>query len=136
MIERAINLALFFEEKILKIILAGVAGVLIGASSISYLNFVSNQKFEEKFSYLQSDVKKLTKEVSALQNKIEQQVTSIPSRSLRTLPNIVKSSRVSTNNHKSRISEDNAKAKIIDQQKLALQEKTRKIHSGTSMAAK
>jgi len=120
----------------LKIILAGVAGVVIGASAISYLNSVNNQSFEEKFSYLQNDVRKLTKEVSALQNKRDQQVTNILSKNSRTLTNIAKKSKVIATNHPSSFSETNAKAKVIEQQKLALQEKTRKIHSGTSMAAK
>jgi len=62
----------------LKIILVGISGVALGASAISYINYTNNQSMEEKYVYLQRDVKQLTEEISALSNKIENKLLRAP----------------------------------------------------------
>jgi len=118
----------------LKIILVGISGVALGASAISYINYTNNQSMEEKYAYLQRDVKQLTEEISALSNKIEIQAIASTNKKGMNLTNIVKSNKVTSTMLQSDLSSTERSVAKAEQQKLALQKQTRKKYLGNSMA--
>jgi len=118
----------------LKIILVGISGVALGASAISYINYTNNQSMEERYVYLQRDVKQLTEEISALSNKIEIQAVESSNQKSINRTNLVKNNKIAPNNYQSDSSNTERSVTKAEQQKLALQKQTRKKCLGSSMA--
>jgi hypothetical protein len=119
----------------LKIIVVGIAGVALGVSAISYINYTNNQLMEDKYVYLQRDVKQLTKEISALNHKIEVQAAASSNQKSMSLTNIAKNNKATPSKYRSGLSTTERSLILAEQEKLTIQKKTRKKHLGNSMAA-
>jgi hypothetical protein len=130
----AIKLALFFEVKMLKIILIAIAGVAITVGAVNYINDTDRQSLEEKYIYLQRDVKQLTKEVSALKNTIEAQVSANSKQQGVALHSTLKNSRVSPDMYHDNLTSAKTSKTMLEHQNRANQERIRKKNLGTSMA--
>jgi len=118
----------------LKIIVVGIAGVALGASAMSYINFTNNQSTEEKYVYLQRDVKQLTTEISELKSEIKQQASASSNQKRAIAPTTAKKSTINSNKYQSGLTSDKTRLTMLEQRKLKVKEKARKKHLGTSMA--
>ena len=118
----------------LKILLVAIAGVSIGAGAISYINYTNNQLIEEKFVYLQRDVKQLTREISKLNSNAYKQVHTNADRGNPTLTNIVKKSRTALNDDYRDSSVTQPSEAILEQRKRRAKEQALKKHLGVSVA--
>lgn len=118
----------------MKSIIVGIVGIAIAASVMSYINFIHNQELENKYVYLQRDVKQLTKEISALHFKIAKQQNVSAEQSTLFNPNLAKNYSKPVNLHKQGVNSAHAKSKGLAQQQLTNTIKARKKHLGMSMA--
>jgi len=118
----------------LKIIMVGIAGVALGASAMSYINFTNNQSTEEKYAYLQRDVKQLTTEISTLKNEIRQLASASVNQNIAMGSTTAKKSTANPNKYHNSLTSDKARLAMLEQRKRKVKEKARKKHLGTSMA--
>ena len=118
----------------LNIIVVGIAGVALGTSAMSYINYKSNHSIEEKYAYLQRDVQQLTKEISTLKNEIEKQANASSNQKGITLAHTVKKSTITPDKYHNGLTSGNASLTKLEQQKLIVKEQARKKYLGKSMA--
>jgi hypothetical protein len=118
----------------LKILLVAITGLSIGAGTVSFINYTNNQLIEDKFEYLQRDVKQLTRKISELNSQIDTQVNTSSNRESSTLTHIVKKSRITPHNDYSDSTVTQSSDAIIELRKRQAKEKSLKKHLGKSMA--
>lgn len=118
----------------LKILLVAITGLSIGAGAISYVNYTNNQLIEEKFKYLQRDVKQLTRKISELNSQIDTQVNTGSNRERPTRTHTVKKSRVTPNSDYSDSLVTQPSDAIIELRKRQAKEQALKKHFSKSIA--
>jgi prefoldin subunit 5 len=118
----------------LKILLVAFASLSIGAGAISYVNYMNNQLIEDKFEYLQRDVKQLTRKIRELNSQIDTQVNTSSNRESSTLIHIVKETRVNPNNDYSDSTVTQSSDAIVELRKRQAKEKSLKKHLGKATA--
>ncbi|AOW76581.1 hypothetical protein A3Q34_06735 [Colwellia sp. PAMC 20917] len=118
----------------LKLIVVGIAGVALGASTVGYINYTNNQSIEDKYVYLKRDVQQLTKKITELNEKIEKRATNSFNQQDITVTNRTKKNRMTANNYNHSLSSTEHNAVRLDKIKLVIQDKARKKHLGKSQA--
>jgi uncharacterized protein YydD (DUF2326 family) len=118
----------------LKILLVAITGLSIGAGTVSFINYTNNQLIEERFEYLQRDVKQLTRKISELNSQIDKQVNISSKRDISSRTHIVKTSRsIPDNDYSDQLVSQSSHA-IIELRKRQAKEKSLKKHLGKSIA--
>jgi hypothetical protein len=118
----------------LKILLVAITGLSIGAGTVSFINYTNNQLIEDKFEYLQRDVKQLTRKISELNSQIDTQANINAKRESSSRTHIVKQSRSTPDNDYSGSLVTQSSEAIIELRKRQAKEKSIKKHLGKSIA--